>query len=221
MRYLFTFHLDAPAMAARTELETRAAMAAHDPYIERLRKNRQYVAGNALALDARTLRTAGGKVVATEGPFVESREQLGGYYVVEAADLDVAIELARQSPAWAAPYMNALEIRPIVAALDGVTTAPARFFVAAFGDGSGADAWHDHVAALARDGQLHAAALLAAPASTTSLVGGQLGDGPHEPGRPQLARYCIVGARDRDDACAIAARSPDAATHAIEVRAVR
>ena len=71
--------------------------------------------GNALqsVTTATTLRPDGsGGFTATDGPFVETKEALGGYYLVEAADLDEAIELAKQVPV-AAPSAG-LEVRPIM-----------------------------------------------------------------------------------------------------------
>jgi hypothetical protein len=59
---------------------------------------------------ATTLRTTNGKRFVTDGPFAETREQLGGYFLVDAADLDEAIEIARRLPAG---KLGAVEIRPV------------------------------------------------------------------------------------------------------------
>jgi hypothetical protein len=71
------------------------------------------VGGNGLqpAMTATTLRRAGGAHTVHDGPFAESREQLGGYYVVEAADLDAAIAIAKQIPL---AGDGAIEIRPVL-----------------------------------------------------------------------------------------------------------
>lgn len=71
------------------------------------------VGGNGLqpALTATTLRATGGTHTVHDGPFAESREQLGGYYVVEAADLDAAIDIAKQIPL---AGDGAIEIRPVL-----------------------------------------------------------------------------------------------------------
>jgi hypothetical protein len=58
-----------------------------------------------------TLRDANGKVGVTDGPFAETKEQLGGYYLVEASDLDQAIKLAAQIPG--ARY-GSIEVRPLM-----------------------------------------------------------------------------------------------------------
>jgi hypothetical protein len=71
------------------------------------------VGGNALqpTATATTIRTdTAGKAVVTDGPFAETKEALGGYYLIEAADLDEAISIAKQVPA----RFGAVEVRPIM-----------------------------------------------------------------------------------------------------------
>ncbi|HEY5977071.1 MAG TPA: YciI family protein [Solirubrobacterales bacterium] len=60
---------------------------------------------------ATTVRVEGGDTLTTDGPFVEAKEALGGYFVLEADDLDAAIELAAKVPA--ARYGGAVEVRPM------------------------------------------------------------------------------------------------------------
>ena len=66
---------------------------------------------------ATTVRTEGGKQTIHDGPFAETREQLGGYYVVEAADLDEAIAIAKKVPL---ARDGAIEIRPLIALPPGI-----------------------------------------------------------------------------------------------------
>jgi hypothetical protein len=77
-----------------------------------LRKTGKYIGGNELQpiSTATTVRVRNGKRNVTDGPFAETKEQLGGYYLVEARDLDEAIELAARIPSvrW-----GAIEVRPI------------------------------------------------------------------------------------------------------------
>ena len=61
--------------------------------------------------DATTVRVRDGKTLATDGPFAETREQLGGYYLVEAADLDDAIAIAARIPS---AKFGSIEVRPIM-----------------------------------------------------------------------------------------------------------
>jgi hypothetical protein len=60
---------------------------------------------------ATTVRTTGGKQTVHDGPFAETKEQLGGYYLVEAPDLDAAVEIARQIPLY---KDGAIEVRPLL-----------------------------------------------------------------------------------------------------------
>ena len=101
-----------------TRLPTRTPTrrpAGRDGRPQRLRQEerRRPAGGNALqsVSTATTIRPdATGGFTVTDGPFVESKEALGGYYLVEAADLDEAIELAKQIPALG----GGLEVRPIM-----------------------------------------------------------------------------------------------------------
>ncbi|MBI38984.1 MAG: hypothetical protein CMF59_05255 [Leptospiraceae bacterium] len=61
---------------------------------------------------ATTVRMTGSKVITTDGPFAETKEQLGGYYIIEAKDLDEAIEWAQKMPH--VPKGGSVEIRPIM-----------------------------------------------------------------------------------------------------------
>lgn len=78
------------------------ACAAHDRV--------EIVSGEALgdASTATTLRTRGGELTITDGPFAEAAEQIGGYYVLEAPDLDTVIEMCRVLPAYD------IDIRPVL-----------------------------------------------------------------------------------------------------------
>jgi len=71
--------------------------------------------GNQLqpATTATTVRVDDGKTLTTDGPFVDTKEALGGYYLFEAGDLDAAVELASRIPA--ARMGGAIEVRPVVA----------------------------------------------------------------------------------------------------------
>ncbi len=61
---------------------------------------------------ATTVRQADGKILATDGPFAETKEQLGGYYIVECANLDEAIEAAGRLPV--GPRDGSVEVRPLI-----------------------------------------------------------------------------------------------------------
>ncbi len=80
---------------------------------ESLKKNGNFKSGNALGpvTSATTVRVRDGKTVTTDGPFAETREQLGGFYLIEAKDLDEAISIAARVPS---ARSGSIEVRPIM-----------------------------------------------------------------------------------------------------------
>ncbi|HEY2735225.1 MAG TPA: YciI family protein, partial [Polyangiales bacterium] len=79
---------------------------------EELKKSGQYRAGDRLEHTgtATSVRVRDGKTVSTDGPFAETREQLGGYYIVDAKDLDEAVAIAARIPG---ARIGSIEVRPI------------------------------------------------------------------------------------------------------------
>ena len=82
-------------------------------FTEQIRKSGHYVAGDGLEATstATTVRVRNGQTVSTDGPFAETREQLGGYYLVKARDLDEATALAARIPG---ARTGSIEIRPVM-----------------------------------------------------------------------------------------------------------
>ena len=80
-------------------------------FSEGIRRSGQYVAAEALqpTATATTVKVRNGKVSTTDGPFAETKEQLGGFWIIEAADLDAALEWARKG---SAACMAPVEVRP-------------------------------------------------------------------------------------------------------------
>jgi hypothetical protein len=112
MEYLLLIYNAESNYAALSE-EARGAL--HQDYYaftEGIRKSGHYKGGNPLqpVSTASTVRVRDGKTVTTDGPFAETREQLGGYYLVEAANLDEAISLGARIPGARA---GSIEVRPI------------------------------------------------------------------------------------------------------------
>jgi hypothetical protein len=109
-QYLVLIYGDESAVEAGGEPLFNELMTGH---MEFGAKNEQAIAGgNALqsVSTATTIRSNGkGDFVVTDGPFAETKEALGGYYLIEAADLDEAIAIAKQGPA---PF-GGVEVRPI------------------------------------------------------------------------------------------------------------
>jgi hypothetical protein len=81
-------------------------------YVEALRKSRRLVLTNALqsASTAATVRVREGEVVVVDGPYAETKEQLGGFFLIEAKDRDEAIRLASR---WPSARIGSIEVRPI------------------------------------------------------------------------------------------------------------
>lgn len=111
--YLILIYDDEDAWINAAPEVAEKLMSGHNAFTE---KNADAVrGGNALqsVTSATTLRSDGaGAYTVTDGPFVETKEALGGYYLVEAADLDEAIALARQVPVMS-PTAG-LEVRPVM-----------------------------------------------------------------------------------------------------------
>jgi len=94
--------------------QTEQVMGEYNAYGELLTARGAMAGGEALhpTSTATTLRVADGKTLTTDGPFIESKEALGGFYLIDAPDLDTAIELAAACPG--AKYGGAVEVRPCV-----------------------------------------------------------------------------------------------------------
>ena len=114
MQYLILATETADAFAARVDPErTEAYWSAWSGYIEALARSGVMVsAGGLLPPDtATTLRLQEGRRIVQDGPFADTKEQLGGYFVIEVADLDEALEWAERCPS--AGYAS-VEVRPLL-----------------------------------------------------------------------------------------------------------
>ena len=112
MKFLFLVHGDSEAEAAMTPDERTAIVREHMAYAGMLRERGVHVLGEALNGDAATVRPGVGPLV-TDGPFAETKEGIGGFYVVDCAGRDEAIELAGlipQSPGVAVEVLGIAEM---------------------------------------------------------------------------------------------------------------
>jgi len=112
MRYICLGYIEEKKWDTMSESERYAMMDECFAYDDVLRKNGHFAGGEALqsARNAITLRWQNGKVSTTDGPYAETKEQLGGILVLEAADLNHAIQLMSKHPGVkAGPF----EIRPV------------------------------------------------------------------------------------------------------------
>ena len=100
MRFLFLIHGDEEADAAMTPEERRAIVDRHIAYSSMLRERGAYVLGEALAgTDTAAVVRPGERPLVTDGPFAATKEAVGGFYIVECASRDEALELAGKVPA--------------------------------------------------------------------------------------------------------------------------
>ena len=97
MRFLFLIHGDAEAEAALTADELRAVVAEHIAYGAMLRERGAFVLGEALSGETAVVRP-GARPFVTDGPSAETKERVGGFYVVECTSREDALELAGRVP---------------------------------------------------------------------------------------------------------------------------
>ena len=111
MKYMLLVYLD-ESWLKRSVAERQEAYWAQMKHTEELVSKGRYLGGSPLhpPSTATTVRVRDGKRLLTDGPFAETREQLGGYYLVEAKDLDEAIGLAARIPS---SRWGSIEVRPI------------------------------------------------------------------------------------------------------------
>ena len=112
MRYALLICTDETAMAAAGPEETAAMMAKYDAFGAEMGARGVLQGGERLrpTTDATTVRVSAGEVVVSDGPFAETKEQMGGFYLVDCKDLDEAIEIASKIPA---ASHGSVEVRPI------------------------------------------------------------------------------------------------------------
>jgi len=110
MKYMLLVYLDENAM---TEEERQHCYAESAQLARELNAGGQYVDASPLhsVSMATSVRVREGRRLVTDGPFAETREQLGGYYIVEARDLDEALEIAERIPP---ARFGTIEIRPVM-----------------------------------------------------------------------------------------------------------
>jgi len=113
MQYLLLIYDAESNWSKMSEAEKGAMMQGYGAFTNSIRESKHYVGGNPLqpVATATTVRVRDGKTMTTDGPFAETREQLGGYYLVEAKDLDEAIGLAARIPS---AKIGSIEVRPIM-----------------------------------------------------------------------------------------------------------
>ena len=112
MQYLLLIYSNEKEMAGRTASAIASMTAEYMEFTKGIIQTGQFKAADRLrpTSEATTVRVRNGQVAVTDGPFAETREQLGGYYLVEAKNLDEATAIAARIPG--AKY-GSIEVRPI------------------------------------------------------------------------------------------------------------
>jgi hypothetical protein len=126
MKYMLLTYLDEKAWLSLSAAEQKRVMEECGPHIQKLQAANKLIAGAPLhpTSTATTVRHRDGKRVLTDGPFAETREQLGGYTIIEADNLDDAIAIA--SGFVGTSTIPSIEVRPIVDLGGPVPTVPKR-----------------------------------------------------------------------------------------------
>ena len=112
MKYLCLIYDDEKKMSQMSKGDGEKMMSEYGALTQDIKKSGKYVAGEALqsVSTATTVRVRGGKMSTTDGPFAETREQLGGFYYIDAKDLNDAIQIAAKIPS---ARSGSIEVRPI------------------------------------------------------------------------------------------------------------
>ena len=112
MRYMLLICSDESAVGALSPEEGSAMLAEYGTFMEEMNRRGVLQGGERLrpTTDATTVRVRDGEVLTSDGPFAETKEQVGGFYIVDCKDLDEAIEIGSKIPA---ARMGTIEVRPI------------------------------------------------------------------------------------------------------------
>jgi hypothetical protein len=111
MKYILLIYGN-EATAGMDPVQMRDVMGAYMAYTQAMKESGAYVAGDPLkpSATATTVRVVDGKSKVLNGPYAETKEQLGGYYIIDVADLDAALSWAARCPG---AQRGVLEVRPI------------------------------------------------------------------------------------------------------------
>jgi hypothetical protein len=242
MKYMLLIYMGDEAM---TEAEREHCYEESTQLAQNLHANGKFLGANPLhpTSTATSVRVRDGKSVVTDGPFAETREHLGGYFMIEATNRDEAIDIAARIPG---ARKGTVEVRP-VREMAGLPTSPGaerradgaahkKYLLLCYTD---EQYWHEageaahqkameeavqHILEIKAKGQYLSSAPLQPTATATSVRvrdGKRLvTDGPFAETREQLGGFYLIDAKDLDEAIGIAARTPGARVGTAEIRPV-
>jgi hypothetical protein len=113
MRFLCLIYEDEKAWQKMSQADMEKGMREYGAFTDSIKKAGQYIGGEALqpTNTAQSVRLRNGKISASDGPYVETKEQLGGYYLINAKDIKDAVQVAARIPG---AKHGTVEVRPIM-----------------------------------------------------------------------------------------------------------
>jgi hypothetical protein len=113
MKYLCLIYEDEKAWQNMSQSDMEKGLKEYRAFGDSIKKSGQYIGGNALqpTKTATSVRVRNGKISTSDGPYVETKEQLGGYYLIDAKDMKAAVQVAARIPG---AKHGTIEVRPIM-----------------------------------------------------------------------------------------------------------
>jgi hypothetical protein len=126
MQYMLLIYDDEKRFASQSESQRDQLMKQYRAFLQEIVQSGHFRAGSQLqpTATATTVRERSGRRATTDGPFAETKEQLGGYFLVECSDLDEALSIAGRIPS--VRIGGSIEVRPLVPTSQAARTPPAR-----------------------------------------------------------------------------------------------
>ena len=240
MQYAFLFYESVGDMSARTGADAAAYWGGWGAYHQALVDANAVTGGSILDTSdtSSTVRVRDERQSVQDGPFADSKEELGGFMLIEAANLDAALEWAARCPAAATGAVEVRPIMPIDEPGEGAspsdeepskpTHALLLFDAEDPGDASAEEQeqvfaqYMAYTEALVEAGAMRGGEALepSHTATTVRLRDGQrlVQDGPYADSKEQLGGYYLLAVSSAEEAAAWAAKCPAASTGAVEVR---
>jgi hypothetical protein len=237
MQYLLLIHDDEQKFEQMSQQEIQGLLREYGAFTAAIKESGAYVGSNRLrpVATAATVRVRDGEQVVTDGPFAETKEQLGGYYLVDTETLDEALEWAARIPS---ARNGSIEVRPLYDSMaEGERTAATGSHILLFYSDeqvTSARPEEERKAVVAgyralaeeleRRGEYVAGAPLKpiATATTVRVVDAEpvVTDGPFAETKEQLGGFFLIDAASVDEACEWAAKVPAASYGSVEVRPI-